>query len=63
MNEKTISKPVIAEIAKASRSIVPWTPLGGGGAYYRAQYEPQVAIANLLTHTGLWPRAIKLNPS
>ena len=62
MNEKTISKPVIAEIAKASRSIVPWTPLGGG-AYYRAQYEPQVAIANLLTHTGLWPRAIKLNPS
>ena len=30
MNEKTISKPVIAEIAKASRSIVPWTPLGGG---------------------------------
>ena len=33
MNEKTISKPVIAEIAKASRSIVPWTPLGGGGGH------------------------------
>ena len=30
---------------------------------YSAPFEPPAARANVLTHVGLWPTAIKLNPS
>ena len=30
---------------------------------YSAPYEPPVAMANVVTHIGLWPIAMKLSPS
>ena len=30
---------------------------------YSTPYELPIAIANMLLHIGLWPMAIKLNPS
>ena len=40
----------------------PWTPQGNMWAY-SSPYESPVVMANVLTHTGLWPAAIKLNLS
>ena len=33
------------------------------GDYYSTPYKSLVAMPNRLTHVGLWPRAMKLNPS
>ena len=38
-------------------------PLNPTRGTYSAHYEPQAARANMLTHNGLWPTTIKLNPS
>ena len=61
MHGMVIWKPGISETAKASKGIAPCNTTRG--AYYSAPYEPPVARVNVLSHVGLWPRAIKLNPS
>ena len=49
MHGKAIWKVGISEIAKSSTDSAP--------------YEPIAARANVVTYVGLWPTAIKLNPS
>ena len=49
MHGTAIWKPRISKIAKASRGSAP--------------YEHSAARANMVTFVGLWPTAIKLNPS
>ena len=38
-------------------------PLDPTREAYSVLYDPPVAMTNVLTRVGLWPRAIKLNPS
>ena len=51
MHGKAIWKPGITEIAKPHKEDL------------KCPLEPKAARANVLTHIGLWPTNIKLNPS
>ena len=51
---------MIRQYNEINRDIAPWT-LQGGITTAPHKNLP-VSRVNVLTHVGLWPRAIKLNP-